>query len=134
MVPVSGKFQPDHREAWDLVIRAFRAGVSVVREGATTDDVNAAFKRSVQKDKETLRTPLARHVAEELAKSGDLLLHGAGIECCETPIKGPLRNGMVVVFEPGVEADGQFFHLEDMLLVKQNGYEVLTAGFAIHRG
>ena len=39
-----------------------------------------------------------------------------------------LRTGMVLAFEPDVAVDGQAFYLEDMVLVRQDGSEVLTAG------
>jgi Xaa-Pro aminopeptidase len=35
---------------------------------------------------------------------------------------------MVLAFEPGLSVDGQAFYLEDMVLVREHGNEVLTPG------
>ena len=42
-VPVSGRFTAEQREIWNSFVAAYRAGVQSIREGATEDQVFAAW-------------------------------------------------------------------------------------------
>jgi len=58
--------------------------------------------------------------------------HGIGLDVHEAPrlsiaSNGALQDGMVVTVEPGIYIPGQWgIRLEDSVLVKKGGYEVLT--------
>ena len=58
--------------------------------------------------------------------------HGVGLEIHEEPrvnakSKYVLKEGMVLTVEPGIYLNGKFgVRIEDTLLVKKNGYEILT--------
>jgi len=64
---------------------------------------------------------------------GHSLGHGVGLEVHERPKissreKTPIEAGMVFTIEPGIYLPGKFgVRVEDMVLVKENGCEVLSA-------
>ncbi len=54
-------------------------------------------------------------------------LHGVGLESAENGARPEiLRTGMVLAFEPEVIVDGQAFYLEDMVLIRAAGSDILT--------
>jgi Xaa-Pro aminopeptidase len=128
--PVSGRFDAGQRETWELLVAAYRAGLSVFRDGVRRDDVFAASLAEVRRRQPTLATPLGRMAAQTLLAEDGLRwweIHGVGLDSAEgTP--EVLRAGMTVDFEPIFSVDGQGFYLEDMVLVTPTGYEILTPG------
>jgi hypothetical protein len=54
-------------------------------------------------------------------------LHGVGLDDAEG-LPEVLRAGMVVAYELMFTVNGDGFYLEDMILVKNDGYEVMTPG------
>lgn len=62
--------------------------------------------------------------------------HSFGVELHETPMlrpgdKTPLKPGMVINIEPGTrDEQGSMYHTEDLLVVTENGFRLLTLGFA----
>lgn len=116
---VFGKISVRFRKIFDLVSQAQKIGVSTVREGVTAGEVDAACRRFIAK-----------------AGYGDYFIHGTGhgvgLEIHEPPRLGlnskeVLKEGMIVTVEPGIYLPGEFgVRIEDTLLVKKNGCEVLT--------
>jgi Xaa-Pro aminopeptidase len=128
--PVSGRFDESQREAWDLFVAAYRAGLNAIKPGKTSKDVFAAWQRVFQERRSELRTAFAKHTAEvALSKEGEKLwqMHGVGIESAEGLIDN-LAVGQVLAFEPILVVDGVGLYLEDMILVTPAGAEVLTTG------
>ncbi|HEY7573665.1 MAG TPA: M24 family metallopeptidase, partial [Thermoanaerobaculia bacterium] len=128
--PVSGRFDAGQREAWELLVAAYRAGLALFADGARRDDVFAASLAEVRRHQPALATLLGRNAAKVLLGEGGLRfweIHGVGLEGAEGAPE-TLRAGMVVAFEPIFVVDGQGFYLEDMVRVTKDGYEVLTPG------
>jgi Xaa-Pro aminopeptidase len=115
--PVSGRFTPEQREIYELVLRAQEAGIAAVRPGARyREDVHGA----------------ARKVIREAGR-GDAFLHGTGhfvgLETHDVGDYGAvLEPGMVLTVEPGIYLPGAGFgvRIEDEVLVTEAGHEVLT--------
>src|SRR4030095_8718605 len=54
--PVSGRFNREQREAWDLFVAAYRAGLNAIKPGKTSKDVLAAWQREFQRRRSELQT------------------------------------------------------------------------------
>src|SRR5262249_31078128 len=129
-VPVSGKFSEGQREVWDLLVQAYHSGLASMGEGVTREQVFSAALARARELQPGLRTELGKKAADTLlGKDGteDWYLHSSGLGAATTN-PTVLHSGMIVVFEPYINLAGQGYYLEDMVLVKPHGYEVLTVG------
>jgi Xaa-Pro aminopeptidase len=119
-----GKASQFERDAYEAVLAAQIAGVDIVAPGVTCEEVDEAC-RSVLR-----RAGLAKWFTHSTG-------HGVGLEIHEGPRlaagnKLKLEPGMVITVEPGVyisrRGNKDFgIRIEDMVLVKPKGHEVLTA-------
>jgi len=128
--PVSGRFDPGQREAWDLFVSAYRAGLDAIKPGRASRDVFAAWQAEFQRRRPQLRTSFGKRTAEVgLSSEASKLweMHGVGIASAEGRID-LLTVGQVLAFEPILTVDGVGLYLEDMILVTRGGAEVLTKG------
>jgi len=128
-LPVSGHFSPGQREAWDLLIGAYRAGMEVMSAGVPLGDVREASRAAVEAAQGRLTTAIGRKAAAYILAQGDAVwhIHGVGIESGEDA--GPvLEAGSVLAFEPMVVAGTDVFYLEDMILITPTGRRVLSEG------
>jgi Xaa-Pro aminopeptidase len=114
-----GKAPDEARAIYDAVLDAQLAAISVVRPGVTTGEVDRVARHELK------RAKLDRFFTHSTG-------HGVGLEIHEFPRLAAgndavLRPGMVVTVEPGVYLPGKCgVRIEDMLLVTERGYEVLT--------
>ena len=130
--PVSGIWTEGQREAWDLLIAAYRAGLQTVRDGVTPIDIRNAFQAEVRSRRGSLFTDLGRQAAAHLLTDEGMRywqLHHLGLDPSEgADLEAPLRAGMVVAYEPIFTVEGLGFYLEDLLHITEDGYELLTPG------
>ncbi len=128
--PVSGHFDPGQREAWELLVAAYRTALAAIRPGRATREVMVAFRDEIAQRRPSLITMFGKRTAEValgpegLRWSGP---HGVGIESAEF-LGDTLRAGQVLALEPALIVDGVGLYLEDMILVTPTGREVLTKG------
>ena len=128
--PVNGRFTAGQREAWDLFIAGYRAGLVGLRAGTRPGDVFAVALRRIRELQPTLKTPLGKRAAAAiLAPDGTApwQFHGVGLDDAEGQPE-VLRTGMTVAYEVMFAVDGHGFYLEDMILIRPAGYEMLTPG------
>jgi Xaa-Pro aminopeptidase len=128
--PVSGTFSDGQREAWDLFIAGYRAGLAEIRDGASAKHVYDRALAEIRRLAPALKTPQGRHAADVLLSptgTEPWELHGVGLDDAEG-LPDVLRAGMVVAYELMFVADGDGFYLEDMIAVKNDGYEIITPG------
>jgi Xaa-Pro aminopeptidase len=116
--PVGGKFTPDQREIYNLVLRAQAAGIAAARPGATTRAIDQAVRKVVDD-----------------AGYHDAFIHGCchfvGLEVHDVgDYEAPLPAGAVLTIEPGVYLPQRGFgvRIEDEILITPSGAEVLTRG------
>ena len=114
-----GKAPAEASALYVAVLEAQLSAISAVRPGATTGEVDQAARRELK------RTKLERFFTHSTG-------HGVGLEIHESPRLAAnndviLKPGMVITIEPGVYLPGKCgIRIEDMLLVTERGYEVLT--------
>ena len=128
--PVSGRFDSGQREAWELLVAAYRAGLGAIGPGRTTGEVLSVFRGEIEKRRPSLHTAFGKRTAAAALEREGLQwaqLHGVGIEAAEF-LGDTLRAGNVLAFEPILIVDGIGLYLEDMILVTNTGAEVLTKG------
>lgn len=128
--PVSGRFTPGQREAWDLFIAGYRAGLPLIRDGARTTEVYQAVLNRIRELKPGLKTAEGRRAAEFLLGPNGTdawEIHGVGLDDAEG-LPAVLKAGMTVAYELMYAVDGDGFYLEDMILVEANGPRLLTPG------
>src|SRR5262245_4671015 len=128
--PVSGTFTPGQRESWDLFIAGYRAGLARLRDGVRARAIYDEALAEIRRRSSSLTTPQGRHAAEILLgpKGTEAWqLHGVGLDDAEG-LPETLHAGMTVAYELMFTVDGDGFYLEDMIAIKNDGYEVLTPG------
>jgi Xaa-Pro aminopeptidase len=128
--PVSGKFDPGQREAWDLFIAGYRAGLETLAEGVRVADVFRTALDRIRALQPGLQTDLGRRAAAVLLGPRGTeawQFHHVGLDDAEgSPVV--LRAGMTVAYELMFAVEGQGFYLEDMILIEPIGFRILTPG------
>lgn len=115
-----GKASVELRGVYAAVLNAQLAAISAVRPGVLAGEVDQAARHELK------RAKLDSFFTHSTG-------HGVGLEIHELPrlaARGEaiLQPGMVITIEPGVYLPGKFgIRIEDMLLVTETGYELLTA-------
>ena len=116
-MPVSGKYTPEQRDIYDIVLRAQKAGIDAARVGATVDDVDRATRQVITD-----------------AGYYDYYLHGCchfvGLEVHDAgDYVRPLPAGAVITVEPGIYLPQRGFgvRIEDEVLITDGAAEVLSA-------
>jgi len=128
--PVSGAFTDGQREAWDLFIAGYRAGLTKLEDNVSAKTVYDAALGEVRRLAPSLTTAEGRRAADVLLGpkgTEPWELHGVGLDDAEG-LPEVLRAGMVVAYELMFAVDGDGFYLEDMIAVTRDGHEMLTPG------
>ena len=115
--PASGKFSPRLAELYDVVLEAQLAGIAAVKPGATLDDVQRACNEVIN----------ARDMREYVLHG---VSHYVGMEVHDVGgYRKPLEPGVVFTIEPGLydQEAGVGVRIEDVILVTEGGYEVLSS-------
>jgi len=114
--PAAGRFTPQEREVYEIVLAVEKACLEAYRPGATSTDVQDHVAR-VLKD---------RGLDPRGLRGG--FGHGVGLSTHDVPLGGVLKEGMVFAIEPALyypeKAIG--IRIEDTVLITRDGCEVLT--------
>lgn len=128
-VPVSGHFNDEQRETWNLFVAAYRAGAAALRDGVTVDQIFQAWRGELLHQRSSAKSKLAQHAIDSWSDRNNVpywQVHTTNL-MAGLP-SGPLRQGTTINFEPIASVDGEGFFLEDMYLITKNGAEMLTPG------
>lgn len=154
--PVSGRFSPEQRIVYDIVLAAQEAAIDAIRPGAPVSDLHDAALRvlvSGMIDLGLLTGTIDALIEEEAYKRFymhrtshwlGLDVHDVGMyERGDEPVV--LQPGMVLTVEPGIYISenteevpealrGIGIRIEDDVLVTDSGHEILTRGVPVAAG
>jgi len=114
-----GRLDRSQKKAYEAVKEAHDRALDAVRAGVACREIDGIARRSIEK----------RGYGKYFTHGTG---HGIGLDVHEAPrlsiaSDGILQEGMVVTVEPGIYIPGRWgVRLEDSVLVKKGGYEVLT--------
>jgi Xaa-Pro aminopeptidase len=109
-VPVSGHYNDDQRETWNIFVAAYHAGVLALRDGATVDQVFDAWRTELLRHRPKAKTLLAQHAIDSWSDRKNVpywQVHTTNL-IAAYPV-GPLGLGTTINFEPIASVDGQGF-------------------------
>ena len=115
--PVSGVFNEKQAELYDVVLEAWKAGLAAAKPGAKLVDVDAAVTKVFR---ERGLFDLRRHFA----------CHFVGLEPVDPSWRQAFEPGVVITLAPGLYDRNAGFgvRIEDLILITEEGAEVLTEG------
>ena len=115
--PASGKFSDEQIKLYEIVLEAQKAAIQKVRPGSTFADITKAAREVV-----------SRHGYDKFWQHG--VSHFVGMSVHDVGTQDTLQTGMVLTIEPGlyVREKNLGVRIEDTVLVKDQGCEVLTQG------
>lgn len=128
-VPSGKKFTEEQEKIYGVVLEAQEKTIEAVSEGVTLRELDNIAQRSMLAGLEKI---LGRAVSyEELRKYYPHGIgHSVGLEVHDPGIgwDNELKEGQVITVEPGLyfEKKGIGFRIEDTILVKKEGAEILT--------
>jgi len=114
-----GRIPPLIKNIYNIVAEAQQKAIAKIKSGVKAGDVDQAARKHLDNNK------LGEYFGHSLG-------HGVGLEIHEAPRIAStnsvaLKAGMVITVEPAVYIPGKFgIRIEDMVLVKEKGCEVLS--------
>ena len=128
--PVSGRFSPDQRALYEIVLGCNKAVASFARPGITLRELNAFATEYLASE------CLAKGIIDKKEDISKYYFHSVSHQIgLDTHDPGgnkdlPLEAGNVISDEPGlyIKEKGIGIRIEDDLLITENGAEVLTEG------
>ena len=114
-----GRLNRSQKKAYETVKEAHDRALDAIRAGVACREIDGIARRCIEK----------RGYGKYFSHGTG---HGIGLDVHEAPrlsiaSNGALQDGMVVTVEPGIYIPGRWgIRLEDSVLVKKGGYEVLT--------
>lgn len=109
------------RDYYRKVVEIHKETIGAVKPGIAAEDLFFICKEGFEKRQMEFHMP---HIG-----------HSFGVELHEWPMlrpgeKGKLQAGMVINIEPVfVDPEGSLYHVEDLFVVTDDGYRLLTLGF-----
>jgi len=146
-IPISGKFTNEQAEIYNIVLAAQEAAMALVKPGVRFHDLTAAAVRVIVAG--LIKLDILKGSVEENVQAGtyrDFFPHGLshylGLDVHDVGTYGPLQAGTVFTIEPGIYISAATakkhglpegyanlgVRIEDDILVRENGYENLSAG------
>ncbi|MBP6444305.1 MAG: aminopeptidase P N-terminal domain-containing protein [Gemmatimonadales bacterium] len=142
--PVNGKFTPRQREYYTIYLRLYQAVLTSIRPHVTAravmdsayvkmQSIMAGYRFTDPRIKAAAQAMMDRYKPAPAGSTGrgGSLGHTVGMEVHDVPnITRTLEPGYIFTIEPQMTIDGAgelSVRLEDMILITETGYEVLSA-------
>lgn len=134
-IPANGKFSPEQKAIYDLVLKAQEEAMKICKPGATFQQLTQATRVIINKglkDLGIIKTETDRHMYYPHGCS-----HHIGLDVHDRGAYDKLRENMVITIEPGIYIPensacdkkwwGIAVRIEDDFLITKDGYELLSA-------
>lgn len=133
-IPVSGKFSPEQKQIYELVLAAQEEAMKVTKAGATFQELTLATRKVINKglaDLGIIKSEDERHLYYPHG-----CCHHIGLDVHDNGEYDMLRENMVITIEPGIyipenaNCDKRWWgiavRIEDDYLITKDGYEHLS--------
>jgi Xaa-Pro aminopeptidase len=134
-IPVSGKFSPEQKQIYELVLKAQEEAMKACKPGITTQELTLITQRVVNRgltELGILKTENERHLYYPHG-----CCHHIGLDVHDPIPSGRLQENMIITIEPGIyipenaKCDKRWWgiavRIEDDFLVTKDGNELLSA-------
>jgi Xaa-Pro aminopeptidase len=134
-IPVSGKFSPEQKQIYDLVLKAQEEGMKICKPGTTFDDLYLATANVINRGLTELKITSSETERHLYYPHG--CCHHIGLDVHDRGNYDKLQENMVITIEPGIyipensRADpkwrGIAVRIEDDFLITKDGCEHLSS-------
>ncbi|MFO7258425.1 MAG: aminopeptidase P N-terminal domain-containing protein [Bacteroidota bacterium] len=135
-IPVNGKFSPEQRAIYQIVLDAQEAAMKICKEGTTFDQLNQVTRDVVNQGLVKLGI-LKPTETDDRKYYPHGCCHHIGLDVHDRGSRAELKENMVITIEPGIYIDensdcdpkwwGIGVRIEDDFLIKKDGCEHLSA-------
>ncbi|MFZ1808916.1 MAG: aminopeptidase P family protein [Cyclobacteriaceae bacterium] len=133
-IPISGKFSPDQKAIYDIVLKAQEAAMKKVKPGVSFAELNQVTKDVVNKGLKDLG--VIKSVDEDHLYYPHGCCHHIGLDVHDKGFRNAMQENMTFTIEPGIyipensNCDPRWWgiavRIEDDYRVTKNGYEHLS--------
>ena len=133
-IPIDGKFSPEEKTIYDLVLKAQDVTIKMSKPGTTFSEVTAKAREIINEGLAELgiiSSPKARHLYFPHGLS-----HHIGLDVHDLGTYGEMQENMAITIEPGIyipegsDCDPKWWgiavRIEDDILITKDGYELLS--------
>ncbi|CUS94045.1 aminopeptidase P N-terminal domain-containing protein, partial [Candidatus Kryptonium thompsonii] len=134
-IPANGKFSPEQREIYEIVLKAQEETIRLVRPGVSFVELQLKASEIIADGLLKLGIIKSKNEVNKYFMHG--VTHHLGLDVHDIGIPGNLEPGMVITFEPGIyipagsECDPKYWNIgvriEDDVLVTETGCVVLSS-------
>lgn len=134
-IPVNGKFSPEQKQIYELVLRAQEEAMKICKPGTTFSELTRATRIIVNrglKDLGIIKSDTSRHMYYPHG-----CCHHIGLDVHDRGPYDKLQEGMIITIEPGIyipenaKCDKKWWgiavRIEDDYLITKDGYDHLSA-------
>jgi Xaa-Pro aminopeptidase len=133
-IPVSGKFSPEQKQIYELVLKAQEEAMKVCKPGITTEELTAITQNIINRGLTELG--IIKSVTERHLYYPHGCCHHIGLDVHDPVPQGRLQENMIITVEPGIyipensKCDKRWWgiavRIEDDILITKDGYELLS--------
>jgi Xaa-Pro aminopeptidase len=133
-IPVSGKFSPEQKAVYEIVLQAQEEAMKICKEGSTFDELKVVTQHVVNNGLKDLGIISSIDQKHEYYPHG--CCHHIGLDVHDRGTKDKLLENMVITIEPGIyindnsKCDPKWWgigvRIEDDFLIKKDGCELLS--------
>lgn len=133
-IPVSGKFTPEQRLIYNLVLQAHDEAIAMIKPGVAIRDLDKKAAAVIEAGLRRARLMQEGDKVTKFLPHG--ISHSIGLQVHDVETGEPLQEGMVITIEPGIYIRGAEgidprywnigIRIEDDVLVTADGHQVLS--------